>query len=147
MNRVTIHTDSTISINSTTTGYCVVQDSAGTVVRAWHNNGLPLPRNLGAVVQMPKKRYTLSTDAGHAEFSKDFLMVWNFAGFVRDIITACADSVDGAATELATIRNGLEDGAALAALGYTDSDQEAIECAHALVVDAIKAGKVTANQL
>lgn len=64
-----------------------------------------------------------------------------------EIITACADSVDGAATELATIHNGLEDGAALAALGYTDSDQEAIECAHALVVDAIKAGKVTANQL
>lgn len=65
----------------------------------------------------------------------------------REIIDACADSVDGADTELATIRNGLEDGAALAALGYTDSDQEAIECAHALVVDAIKAGKVTANQL
>lgn len=64
-----------------------------------------------------------------------------------EIINACADSVDGADTELATICNGLEDGAALASLGYTDDDQEAIECAHALVVDAIKAGKVTANQL
>ena len=51
----------------------------------------------------------------------------------HDIITACADSVGGADTELTTILHALEDGAALAALGYTDDDQAAVEHAHSAV--------------
>lgn len=64
----------------------------------------------------------------------------------HDIITAYADSVDGDDTELATIRNGLEDGAALAALGYTEKDQLAVEHAHSAVDRLLGLGLVKLSE-
>lgn len=64
----------------------------------------------------------------------------------REIIDACADSVDGADTELTTILHGLEDGAALAALGYTDDDQAAVEHAHSAVNRLLGLGLVKLSE-
>ena len=54
----------------------------------------------------------------------------------QDIITTLAEDLGLDANALTAegcrrIRQGLEDGAALAALGITDADQEAVEAAHA----------------
>lgn len=54
---------------------------------------------------------------------------------------------EGDSIDLKIIINALEDGEALKNLGFNDDDQESIECAHALVKEAIKAGKTTAAQL
>lgn len=64
----------------------------------------------------------------------------------RNIIDACADSVDGADTELTTILHALEDGAALAALGYTDDDQAAVEHAHSAVNQLLGLGLVNLSE-
>lgn len=64
----------------------------------------------------------------------------------HDIITACADSVDGDDTELTTILHSLEDGAALAALGYTDKDQLAVEHAHSAVDRLLGLGLVKLSE-
>lgn len=73
---ITIHTDNSISVGSTITGYQVAQTATGTVVKRSHNNGYQLPRDLGATVNMPANRYTLSSDAGRAQFDADFLAAW-----------------------------------------------------------------------
>jgi hypothetical protein len=75
--KVTIHTDDSISVDSTITGYSVIQASSGTRVFKNHNNAYPYPKNLGDVVQMPRLRYTLSSDIGRVQFEKDFLTIWN----------------------------------------------------------------------
>lgn len=74
---VTIFSDNTITVDHTITGYMVAQSPEGTVVRAWHNNGRPLPVDLGQDVRMPKQRYVLSSAAGRAEFDRDFLALWD----------------------------------------------------------------------
>lgn len=73
---VTIYSDNTIGVGSTITGYKVSQEGGGTKVRAWHNNGYARPVDLGEEVLMPKARYTLSSQAGRAEFDRDFLAAW-----------------------------------------------------------------------
>lgn len=62
MNKVTISTDNSISINGKITGYSVYQTQTGTVVRKNHNNGYPYPKEFGNVIELPKNRYTLSTE-------------------------------------------------------------------------------------
>lgn len=79
MSKVTVYSDSTISVNGTITGYCVRQTAGGTKVLAWHNNGLARPRDLGSEVALPASRYVLSTPAGLAHFEADFLTAWNAA--------------------------------------------------------------------
>lgn len=74
---LTIYTNNTISVGTTITGYYVVQEQHGTKVRAWHNNGYPLPRDFGQEIAMPRQRYTLSSVSGKAEFERDFLEIWN----------------------------------------------------------------------
>jgi hypothetical protein len=74
MSNVVIQRDSSISVDGTITGYCVVQEADGTVVRRWHNNGRDVPKSLGHVVAMPKQRYSL---ASGDEFETDFLKIWN----------------------------------------------------------------------
>lgn len=76
MTTVTIYADSTISVGTTITGYCVRQTQEGTKVLAWHNNSNPRPRDLGAEVKLPQPRYTLSSDSGRAAFDADFLAAW-----------------------------------------------------------------------
>lgn len=78
MSTITINADSTINIGSTITGYCVTQEPDGTVVRRWHNNTLPT-RDLGDTVAMPQSRYSLSSEAGLADFAADFLAAWGAA--------------------------------------------------------------------
>jgi hypothetical protein len=73
---ITIWSDSTISVGSTITGYRVTQEPDGTKVRAWSNNGIKRPVDLGEEIKLPANRYTLSTDAGLAQFKADFLKVW-----------------------------------------------------------------------
>jgi hypothetical protein len=84
MNAVTIYSDNTIGVGSTITGYWVRQESDGTKVRAWTNNGRPRPVDLGEEVKMPRDRYTLSTKAGSEEFAADFLKVWNLGLQIED---------------------------------------------------------------
>lgn len=76
---VTIFSDGTISVGQTITGYCVAQTSAGTRVLAWHNNGRARPRDLGAEMQLPRRRYTLSSPQGLAQFAEDFIRLWEGA--------------------------------------------------------------------
>lgn len=53
----------------------------------------------------------------------------------QDIISMIR--ADAPAADLATVKAALEDGAALAALGITDADQEAVEDAHRQIVLAL----------
>ena len=76
---VTINADSTVSIGGTITGYCVRQDSDGTQVVGWHNNGYPRPLDLGDQVKLPKARYALSSPADRAEFDEALLAAWAVA--------------------------------------------------------------------
>lgn len=77
--QVTIYSDNTITVGSQITGYQVSQRDAGTIVRKWHNNGRPQPKDLGDVVRMPQARYTLSSQAGLDQFKADFLAIWSGA--------------------------------------------------------------------
>lgn len=56
------------------------------------------------------------------------------------LINQFADDLDGLATELYRVREGLEDGEALSFFGLTDADQELVEEAHTIVVGWIDAG-------
>lgn len=73
---ITIFSDGTISVGQIITGYCVQQTATGTRVRAWHNNGRTRPRDLGAEMQLPRRRYALSSPQGMAQFETDFLRAW-----------------------------------------------------------------------
>jgi hypothetical protein len=84
MSEVIIYTDGTIAVGTTITGYWVEQDSEGTRVRAFANQAHARPVDLGEEVRMPKDRYTLSTDAGSAQFSADFFELWNLAKQIED---------------------------------------------------------------
>lgn len=75
MSTVTIHSDNTISVNDTITGYCV----AGGRVLKWHNNGHPVPVDLGYEAAMPRRGYKLSLSFERAAFDKDFLTLWGAA--------------------------------------------------------------------
>lgn len=57
-----------------------------------------------------------------------------------DIIKAISQQADG---DLTSIRAALEDGAALAAMGVTDDDKEAVESAHDTVTGWLKSGNQT----
>lgn len=85
---VTIHSDNTISVGATITGYCVMQRSTGTSVERWHNNGHPAPRNLGDIVTLPRSGYSLSSQAGRAAFDADFLAAWDAAETVVTLTKA-----------------------------------------------------------
>jgi hypothetical protein len=74
---VTIYSNNHISINGKTTGYTVSQMQEGTIVAKTNNNGYPLPKDLGDVVELPQKRYALSHKEGKAAFDKDLLAIWN----------------------------------------------------------------------
>ena len=76
MKKLTIHADSTISVGSTITGYCVKQRPNMTAVVRWHNNGHPPAREMGPEITMPRQRYVLSSEEGRAQFDADFLAVW-----------------------------------------------------------------------
>jgi hypothetical protein len=73
MKTVVIYADNSIGIGSTITGYRVDQKPEGTVVRRHHNNNFPPPRDMGEVVDMPAKRYALSTEEGQLQFAADLL--------------------------------------------------------------------------
>ena len=79
MTTVTIYNDNSISVGTTITGYQVAQTREGTVVRRTHNNGYPVPRDLGDVVPMSKPRYTLASQADRDQFDADFLAAWHSA--------------------------------------------------------------------
>lgn len=74
---VIIYSNNHISIDGKTTGYTVSQMKEGTIVAKTTNNGYPLPKDLGDVVELPQKRYALSHKDGRADFDKDLLAVWN----------------------------------------------------------------------
>jgi hypothetical protein len=96
MSKITIYEDNTISVGTTITGYYVCQESNGTKVRRWYNNGYPPPRDLGVEiggeVKMPRERYTLSTEAGRALFEADFLEIWNTRRMLMNPHTGSVDT-------------------------------------------------------
>lgn len=63
------------------------------------------------------------------------------------LISTFADELDGAKTELYRIREGLEDGAALAFHGLGDDDQVLVEEAHGIVTDWIVAGHTSYEEV
>lgn len=65
----------------------------------------------------------------------------------RQFIEAIASNMKEVKKPLASIRNVLEDGEALAYLGVTDEDQEMVEEAHDMVSGWIKAGLETLDQV
>ena len=63
----------------------------------------------------------------------------------RQIIEEIASNMDD--KQLKDIRYVLEDGEALASLGFTDDDQEVIEEAHFVITNWIKSGLETYGQV
>ena len=87
MNRITIFSNETISIDGRSTGYRVQQTTAGTVVERHAAHGAVLPVDLGAAITMPRTRYALSCRdcaplsgvANLNKFESDLLEIWDAA--------------------------------------------------------------------
>ena len=85
MSRLTIYADRTITIDDKITGYYVHQTPDRTVVERWHNNGYPVPIDLGETVTLPAPRYALGTwnyaplsgIPNLNDFNRDILAIWD----------------------------------------------------------------------
>ena len=87
MNRISIFSNETISIDGRPTGYRVRQATTGTVVERHSANGAVLPVDLGATITMPRTRYALSCRdcaplsgvANFDKFASELLEIWDAA--------------------------------------------------------------------